>query len=110
MPRILGAGLDESRRGDGLNAWPIIAALVLAIGTCTGGYFKGRADNEATHTAAALAEAEARAADQARILAAEQKVRLLNQALEDQAYAEPVQSPACLPRSRVLRLQKYAAP
>ena len=40
----------------------------------------------------------------------EQKARLLSQELEDQAYAEPVQSPACLPRSRVLRLQKYAAP
>ncbi len=93
-----------------MSAWPIIAALVLAIGTGAAGYIKGRSDNEATHTAAALAEAEARAADQARILAAEQKVRLLNQALEDQAYADPVQSPACLPRSRVLRLNQYAAP
>lgn len=93
-----------------MNAWPVVAALVLAIGTGAAGYVKGRTDNEATHTAAALAEAEARAADQARILAAEQKVRLLNQALEDQAYADPVQSPACLPRSRVLRLNTYAAP
>lgn len=93
-----------------MNAWPVVAALVLAIGTGAAGYTKGRADNEATHTAAALAEAEARAADQSRILAAEQKARLLTQALEDQAYADPVQSPACLPRARVLRLNQYAAP
>lgn len=93
-----------------MNPWTILAALLLALGMGAAGYMKGQSDNEARHIATDLAQAEARAEATRRVLAAEQKVRLLNQALEDQAYAEPVQSPACLPRSRVLRLQKYAAP
>lgn len=93
-----------------MNPWTIIAALLLALGMGGAGYLKGRADNEARHIATDLAQAEARAEATRRVLAAEQKARLLSQELEDQAYADPVQSPACLPRSRVLRLNRYSTP
>jgi len=93
-----------------MNPYLIIAALLLAAATGAQGYRMGSAANEARHTAADLAQAEARAAAQSRILAAEQTARLLNQALEDQAYAEPDLAPACLPASRVMRLNRYVAP
>lgn len=88
----------------------LIAALALAVAMTGGAYLKGRADNEARHIAAALVQARADAEATRKLAAAEQSARLLAQALEDQANAEPVQSPACLPRSRVLRLNSYAAP
>jgi len=84
--------------------WRILAPLALVCALIAGGYVKGHADAEARHTAAALAQAVANDAATRKLAAAEQSARLLSQALEDQAHADPVQSPSCLPRSRVLRL------
>lgn len=67
-------------------------------------YAKGRADNEARHTAAALKSERAAAAALADLAAAEEANRMLSRALEDQAYAEPPDTGCGLPRSRVLRL------
>lgn len=69
-------------------------------------YAKGRADNEARHTAAALVEAQADAEATAKLAAAEEANRMLARALEDQAYAEPPAATCGLPRSRVLRLRE----
>lgn len=93
-----------------MNPWLILAALLLVLAGTGAGYVKGGADNEASHVAADLAAAKAQAEQNRKTLAAEQTARLLAQALEDQAYAEPVQAPACLPHSRVLRLNRFAAP
>ena len=98
----------------GLKPWLIIAALALAAGAGVQGYRMGGAANEALHVAA-LAEAQADTlaaitkanAVEAKRLAAEQVVRVQNRELEDLARAEPMQSPACLPASRVLRLNKF---
>lgn len=81
----------------------LIYAALAAI-ALLGAYTKGRADNEARHTAAALAQAQADAKASADLAAAEQRNRLLAQALEDAAYAEPPAADCGLPRSRVLRL------
>lgn len=82
----------------------VIAALALAAALTGGAYLKGRADNEARHTAAALVQARADADATRKLAAAEQEARLLAQALEDQAYADPVAVPACLSADRVRRL------
>lgn len=82
----------------------IIAALALAAALTGGAYLKGRADNEAIHTAAALVQARADAEATRKLAAAEQEARLLAQALEDQAYADPVAVPLCLSADRVRRL------
>ena len=97
-----------------MKSWLIIAALALAAGAGVQGYRMGAAANEARHIAA-LAEAQSETlaaitqanAAEAKRLAAEQAVRVQNRELEDLARAEPVQSPACLPASRVLRLNKF---
>lgn len=95
-----------------MNAWPVIAALVLAIGTGIGGYFKGRADNEAIHVAALSDQREAAltASDDARKKEAERLAavaanQVLMQALEDQAYADPVVVADCMPASSRMRLE-----
>lgn len=97
-----------------MKHWLIIAALALAAVAGVQGYRMGASATEARHIAA-LAEAQAdRLAAitkantaEAKRLAAEQAVRVQNRELEDLARAEPVQSPACLPLSRVLRLNKF---
>lgn len=71
-----------------------------------GAYAKGRADNEARHTAAALKSERAAAVALADLAAAEEANRMLARALEDQAYAEPPNTACGLPRSRVLRLRE----
>ncbi len=94
-----------------MKPWLIIAALALAAGAGVQGYRMGSAANEARHIAA-LAEAQAEALTEARAATAAETKRLIAdaaraaeaRALEDQAYAAPVESPACLPLSRVLRL------
>ena len=83
----------------------VIAALALAIALTGGAYLKGRADNEARHTAAALVQAQADAEATRKLAAAEQEARLLAQALEDQANADPVAVPLCLSADRVRRLK-----
>ena len=55
----------------------VIAALALAIALTGGAYLKGRADNEARHTAAALVQAQADAEATRKLAAAEQEARLL---------------------------------
>ncbi|WP_284325850.1 hypothetical protein [Cypionkella aquatica] len=97
-----------------MKPWLIIAALALAAVAGVQGYRMGVSACEARHVAA-LAEAQAETlvaitkanAAEAKRLAAEQAVRVQNRELEDLARAEPVQSPACLPASRVLRLNKF---
>lgn len=90
--------------GFALRWWRPLAVLALAIGLWWHGYSTGAGRCETAHELA-LARADARAAQAlSDLAAAEQRNRLLALELEDDARAEPVQSPACLPRSRVLRL------
>lgn len=94
-----------------MKPWLIIAALALASGAGVQGYRMGISANEASHVAA-LAEAQAQALTAARAATAAETKRLIAdaaraaeaRALEDQAYAEPVANPVCLPASRVRRL------
>ncbi len=87
-----------------MNPWPILAALLLALGAGAGGYLKGGADNEARHTAAALEQASRVASATADLAADEQLRRLAGQAMEDQANADPVAVPMCLSVDRVRRI------
>jgi regulator of protease activity HflC (stomatin/prohibitin superfamily) len=87
-----------------LIPYRLIAALALAVALTGGAYLKGRADNEARHIAAALVQARADADATRKLAAAEQEARLLAQALEDRAYADPVAVPMCLSADRVRRL------
>lgn len=82
---------------------PIVIAA--CVGFFLGGYVKGRIDNEARHTAAALIEAQADAEATAKLAAVEEANRALARALEDQAYADPPTADCGLPRARVLRLK-----
>lgn len=68
-------------------------------------YAKGRLDNEAKHTAAALIQSRADAEATAKLAATEEANRMLSRAMEDAAYAEPPSATCGLPRSRVLRLR-----
>lgn len=79
--------------------------LFLFVATIATAYMKGRADNEARHTAAALAQAQADAKATAALAAAEEANRMLSRALEDAAYADPPSALCGLPRTRVLRLR-----
>ena len=83
----------------------IIIATLIAVALLAA-YTKGRADNEAKHTAAALVRAQANAKATADLAAAEETNRMLSRALEDAAYAEPPSATCGLPRSRVLRLRE----
>lgn len=87
-----------------MKPWLIIAALVLAGLTGVQGYRMGSVANEARHVASALAQAKADAVAARKLASAEQEARLLAQALEDQAYADPVAVPQCLSVDRVRRL------
>ena len=90
--------------GFALRWWRSLAVLALAIGLWWHGYSTGAGRCETAHELAE-ARANARAAEAlSDLAAAEQRNRLMALELEDAARAEPVQSPACLPRSRVLRL------
>ena len=84
----------------------LILALCLLGMILIAAYAKGRADNEARHTAAALVQAQADAEARAKLAAAEEANRMLARALEDAAYAEPPTVACGLPRSRVLRLRE----
>lgn len=87
-----------------MSPWPILAALILALGTGAGGYIKGRADNEARHTVIALKQASD-AADRAQDNAADEQLRrIAAQSREDEANADPVAVPQCLSVDRVRRL------
>ena len=80
-----------------MQPWLILGALGAVLVAFGAGYHKGGSDNEAGHVAAALALAEATASRQREIMTAEVDARQFALAQEDQARAEPVQSPACLP-------------
>jgi hypothetical protein len=88
-----------------IRVYATLAALALVLALVVGAYGKGRADNEARHTAAALKSERAAAQAMADLAATEEANRMLARALEDQAYAEPPASTCGLPRSRVLRLK-----
>jgi hypothetical protein len=88
-----------------LISYRAIIALALIIALIGGAYIKGRADNEARHTAASLAQSRADAEASSKLAAAEQSARLLAQALEDQANADPAVVPQCLSVDRVRRLR-----
>ena len=86
--------------------------LLIAIGACLAllgaayalGHRQGTAALQATLDAATV-QAQAQAMETAKALAAaEQSRRALSQQLEDAAYADPVTAAACLPVSRILRL------
>lgn len=82
------------------------AYLVLCLVVLFAAYVKGRIDNEAHHTAAALTAERDRTAAAARLAAAEDKARMLSRALEDAAYADVPSTAACLSRARVMRLRE----
>lgn len=91
-----------------MNPRLMLAAVCFIFGVMLlgGAYAKGAADNEARHTAVAIKKEQADAKAAADLAAAEQTNRLLAQALEDAAYAEPPSATCGLPRSRVLRLRE----
>ncbi len=93
-----------------IRPWLILGALGAVLAAFGAGYHKGGSDCEAGHVVAALEAAERTAIKQREILTAEVDARQFSLAQEDQARAEPVQSPACLPASRVLRLNQYSKP
>jgi hypothetical protein len=97
-----------------MTRYAVIAALVIAASIA--GYAKGRIDNEAKHVAAwaaaqltATETGIALAATEAERLALVEANRMISQALEDEAYAEPVAIAACMPVSRGVRIGKRIA-
>ena len=82
----------------------LLAVLLALIAASGGGYVKGRADNEAGHVAAALAQAKADAVATGRQAAEEQARATFTQSLEDEANADPVTAGACLSADRVRRI------
>lgn len=88
-----------------LRLWRPLLAVAVIAGLWLHGYRTGHNRTVAAYelTAAKAMAAQVRALND--LAVAEQRNRLLAQELEDAARAEPVQSPVCLPRSRVLRLQ-----
>lgn len=87
-----------------LSWWRPLAVLAIAGGLWLHGYSTGAGQCEAAHELTAARAEAAKAKALSDLAAAEQRNRLIALELEDAARAEPVQSPACLPRSRVLRL------
>lgn len=85
--------------------WRPVLALAVISGLWMHGYKTGRDRAQAAYelTAAKAMTAQIKALNELAVV--EQRNRLLALELEDAARAEPVQSPACLSRSRVLRLQ-----
>lgn len=95
-----------------MKAWPILAALMLALGAAGAGYVKGRADNEAKHTAvlaeerqAALTASEAGHKKEAERLAEIAANQAFTKALEEEAYADPIVVADCMPPASRLRLE-----
>lgn len=88
-----------------LRFWKPLAVLTLAVALWGHGYKTGHNRAQAAYELAAAKAMAGQIKALNDLAAAEQRNRLLAQELEDAANAEPVQSPACLPRSRVLRLQ-----
>ena len=88
-----------------LRLWRPLLGLAVIAGIWLHGYSTGHNRARAAYelTAAKAMAAQVKALNDLAVV--EQRNRLLAQELEDAARAEPVQSPACLPRSRVLRLQ-----
>lgn len=105
---------QAARHGRTVTRAILIIAVLASIG---GAYAFGRHDgarlNKAARDAAILIEVTARDQLAARLAAAEaarlrdaNRVRLLTQALEDQAYADPVSVPQCLSADRLRRLNR----
>lgn len=88
-----------------LRFWKPLAALAIAAALWGHGYTTGRDKCQAAHDLATTKAMAAQVKALNDLAAAEQRNRLLAQELEDAARAEPPSAPACLPRSRVLRLQ-----
>ena len=93
-----------------MRAWLILAAVLACAAAGAQGYSMGWAANQARHTSIELEQASEREQRQHAILTAEVDARQFALAQEDHSRAEPVQSPACLPASRVLRLNNFAKP
>jgi len=85
--------------------WRLLLAAAVIAGLWLHGYRTGHSRAQIAYelTAARAMAAQVKALNDLAVV--EGRNRLLAQELEDAARAEPVQSPACLPRSRVLRLQ-----
>ena len=92
----------------------ILAAVFLALlgGAYALGHRQATAAFQARLDAATVKAQQAAAETASKLAAAEQERARLSQALEDAANADPVTSTACLPVSRVLRLnsQRPAKP
>ena len=88
-----------------MKAWPIIAACLIAVA-----YLWGRHDGarlcEAAHASSDLKAVQDSAADAKLLAVAEQTARTRATQLEDQAHAQAPAAAACLPLSRVLRLDQ----
>jgi hypothetical protein len=87
-----------------MNRYAIIALVfVAAMGAS---YLKGRGDEKSRNVAATLAAERKADKDLAELGAFEEANRMMNRALEDQAYANVPTLDCGLPVSRVLRLNK----
>ena len=82
--------------------WILSGCLAFAVA----GYVKGRIDERTVHVALAFEQAQADAKAATELAALEQANRMLAQALEDAAYAEPPSATCGLPRSRVVRVDQ----
>ncbi|MBL4929329.1 hypothetical protein [Fuscibacter oryzae] len=87
-----------------LRWWKPFAVVVICAGLWLHGYTTAVYRCETRHKLAAAKAATAQAQAITELAAAEQRARLLANELEDAARAEPPATSACLPRSRVLRL------
>lgn len=85
--------------------WRPLLLLSVAVGLWSYGYKTGKDSARAAYELTAAKAMAAQIKTLNDLALAEQRNRLLALELEDAARDEPVQSPACLPRSRVLRLQ-----
>lgn len=88
-----------------LRFWKPLAVLAFAAALWGHGYKTGHDRAQAAYELAAAKAMAGQVKALNDLAAAEQRNRLLAQELEDAARAEPPSAPACLPRSRVLRLQ-----
>ena len=93
--------------------WFLIGAALACGGAFLFGQQDGRARCEARHTADlvkqqadSINDAEADKAKETDRLAIEAERRRFSRELEDLAFADPVQSPACLSADRVRRIDR----
>lgn len=87
-----------------MKAWLYVGMALLVVGSYAYGRHDGSSLAKAEAAEDMLKQAAATAAASAKLMLAEQETRKLAQSLEDLANEEPITNPACLPVSRVRRL------